>query len=57
MTPQDSEPEKSQLTPLSTDELEAISGGLVNVSFTLLIAEDECEFVTQEFSSGGNLVQ
>ena len=53
MTPQDSEP-APQITLLSEDELEAVSGGLVNVSLTLMIAEDNCEFMTQEFSGGGH---
>lgn len=42
-----------QVVELSTAELDAISGGLVNVSFTLMVAEDSHEFVAQEFASGG----
>jgi len=50
----DSNLSKGQITELSQDELEAISGGLVNVSLTILIAEESSEFVTQDISSGGS---
>lgn len=42
-----------QLMELSEDELEAISGGVVNVSLTLLIGEDSSEFTAQDFSGDG----
>lgn len=42
-----------QVSELSEAELEAISGGLVNVSFTLMVAEESSEFVAHEFSGGG----
>lgn len=54
VTPQDSEPKNPQITPLSEEELAAISGGLVTVSFTLLLSEESSEFMTQEFLSGGH---
>ncbi len=44
---------ENQFIELSEDELESISGGLVNVSFTLMIAEESCEFTTQNFAGGG----
>lgn len=45
---------ENQITELSQDELDEISGGLVNVSFTLIMAEESSEFVAQETSTGGN---
>ena len=50
---QNSEPATPQISPLSEHELAVISGGLVNVSLTLMIAENDCEFIN-EFSSGGH---
>jgi hypothetical protein len=54
VTQPDSDPSSGQITELSQDELETISGGLVNVSFSLVIAEESTEFVTQEVSSGSH---
>ncbi|MDX2232473.1 MAG: bacteriocin [Leptolyngbyaceae cyanobacterium bins.349] len=48
-----SEATTGQITELSEDELEAISGGLVNVSFTLLLSEENCECISQESSRDG----
>ncbi|MDX2239532.1 MAG: hypothetical protein NW224_02505 [Leptolyngbyaceae cyanobacterium bins.302] len=53
VTPQHSEPANSPIVPLSEAELEAISGGLVNVSFTVMAAEESHEFSAQEFSGDG----
>ena len=54
VTPPNSDTTPGQVTELSEVELDAISGGVVNVSFTLLMAEDSSEFATQEVSSGGH---
>ncbi len=42
-----------QVAELSNDELEEFSGGVVNVSFTMLIGEDSSEFASQEFPGEG----
>ncbi len=54
VTPSDSEASNGQITKLSDDELAAISGGLVNVSFTLMMAEDSSEFAVQDLADGGH---
>jgi hypothetical protein len=47
-TSPDAEALQGQMSELSSEELEAISGGQVNVSFTLMMAEDSSAFVAEE---------
>jgi bacteriocin-like protein len=44
----DSNPSNHPLSELSNDELDAISGGQVNVSFTLMMAEDTSAFASED---------